>query len=241
MMIDAKNLHFRALNERINEAADEQVVVRNCCGQRYIASGLSGKRLELYGTPGNALGAYLDGSTILLHGNAQEAVGDTMNAGEIDIDGMAGDATGYAMRGGSIFIHGNVGYRAGIHMKEYQDKKPLLVVGGAAGSFLGEYQAGGTIIVLGLHAAERVPVGNFCGTGMHGGVIYLRAESLPVDFSERLLSKKAEQADLEAIMPALRRFCSLFHEDLEAITARNFYVIRPNTNNPYKQLYAAES
>lgn len=145
------------------------------------------------------------------------------------------------MRGGSIFIHGNVGYRAGIHMKEYQDKKPLLVVGGAAGSFLGEYQAGGTIIVLGLHAAERVPVGNFCGTGMHGGVIYLRAESLPVDFSERLLSKKAEQADLEAIMPALRRFCSLFHEDLEAITARNFYVIRPNTNNPYKQLYAAES
>ena len=52
MMIDAKNLHFKALNERINEAAGEQVVVRNCCGQRYIASGLSGKRLELYGTPG---------------------------------------------------------------------------------------------------------------------------------------------------------------------------------------------
>jgi glutamate synthase domain-containing protein 3 len=34
-------------------------------------------------------------------------------------------------------------------MKAYQDKIPILVIGGTAGSFLGEYQAGGLIIVLG--------------------------------------------------------------------------------------------
>lgn len=50
------------------------------------------------------------------------------------------DATGYAMRGGKIFVRGNAGYRAGIHMKAYKDKTPVLVIGGKAGSFLGEYQ-----------------------------------------------------------------------------------------------------
>mgnify|MGYP002508363490 CR=1 FL=1 len=44
----------------------------------------------------------------------------------------------------------NAGYRAGIHMKAYKDKVPVMVIGGTAGSFLGEYQAGGVIVVLGL-------------------------------------------------------------------------------------------
>ena len=58
-------------------------------GQRYIASGLSGKDITIEGTPGNALGAYLDGSTITVHGNVQDATGDTMNDGAIYVDGQA--------------------------------------------------------------------------------------------------------------------------------------------------------
>lgn len=54
------------------------------------------------------------------------------------------------MRGGEIYVRGNAGYRAGIHMKAYRDKRPVMVIGGRTGSFLGEYQAGGYIIVLGL-------------------------------------------------------------------------------------------
>lgn len=60
-----------------------------------------------------------------------------MNAGEIVVHGSIGDAAGYAMRGGRIFIRDSAGYRAGIHMKAYKDKIPLMVIGGAAGSFLG--------------------------------------------------------------------------------------------------------
>lgn len=149
MVIDANGLHFQALNRQIRETADAQIVIEHCCGQRYIASGLSGKTIDIHGIPGNALGAYLDSGRIFVHGNAQDAVGDTMNDGEICIDGMAGDAAGYAMRGGRILIRGDVGYRAGIHMKAYRDKQPVMVIGGEAGSFLGEYQAGGTIVVLG--------------------------------------------------------------------------------------------
>ena len=56
--------------------------------------------------------------------------------------GNVGDACGYAMRGGKIYIKGDCGYRAGIHMKAYQQHFPVMVVGGKAGSFLGEYLAG---------------------------------------------------------------------------------------------------
>ena len=78
-----------------------------------------------------------------------------MNDGRIIVHGSIGDAAGYAMRGGESHVQGDAGYRAGIHMKAYGDKLPALVIGGAAGSFLGEYQAGGVILVLGLSKTDR--------------------------------------------------------------------------------------
>ena len=126
--------------------------------------GSSGKNITVHGTPGNGLGQYLNGSTLEVFGNAQEAVGDTMNEGDIIIHGNVGDACGYAMRGGKIYIKGDCGYRAGIHMKAYQQHFPVMVVGGKAGSFLGEYLAGGLILVLGIGQNGAYPVNNFCGT-----------------------------------------------------------------------------
>ena len=102
MTIDARGLHFQPLNEAVRSAGSSPVVIEQCVGQRYIGSGLSEKTIEINGTPGNALGAYLDGAEIVVHGNAQDATGDTMNEGTICIHGSSGDATGYAMRGGSI-------------------------------------------------------------------------------------------------------------------------------------------
>lgn len=92
-----------------------------------------------------------------------------MNEGKIVIHGNIGDAAGYAMRGGRIFVKNNAGYRAGIHMKAYKEKVPVMVIGGTAGSFLGEYQAGGVIVVLGLETEQEKIVGFFPCTGMHGG------------------------------------------------------------------------
>ena len=159
MRIVAGDKHFRELNEEINTCPDAEIELDNVCGQRYICSGLSGKKVTIHGIPGNALCCYLDGCDVEVLGNAQDATGDTMNSGTLTIHGHCGDATGYAMRGGTIFIEGNVGYRAGIHMKAYQTHIPVLVVGGEAGSFLGEYQAGGYIIVLGLNTRDHAPVG----------------------------------------------------------------------------------
>lgn len=237
MKIDAQNKDFKELNAQIRSATDQRITIVNCNGQRYIGNGLGKKVIEINGVPGNALGSYLDGCDIIVSGNAQDATGDTMNDGTIVIYGSAGDATGYAMRGGKIYVRGSTGYRAGIHMKAYQDKVPVLIVGETAGSFLGEYQAGGIIIVLGLHTEEKVPVGNFCGTGMHGGKIYLRCEELPQDLPPQVVAAKATSKDMTAIRPFLEEFCKFFNENIEYVYLKSFYVLTPNTKNPYQQLY----
>ena len=239
MKIDARDIGYRRLGEMLRETAEREIEISGCCGQRYIASGMGGKELFITGTPGNALGAYLDGAVIHVKGNAQEATGDTMNEGEIYIDGRAGDATGYAMRGGAIYIHGDAGYRCGIHMKAYEEKSPLLMIGGEAGSFLGEYQAGGTIVVLGLRTAGRVPVGNYCGMGMYGGKIFLRSDTRPEKLGGRLLVHETTPQELAEIAGALERFCREFHEELEEVLAGRFYTVEPDSANPYKQLYTA--
>ena len=117
--IDASQLDHRQLNEQIQHHSGE-LLITGCLGQRFIGAGAEQGHLELAGTPGNALGAYLNGACIEVRGNAQDAVGDTMNDGRIIVHGSIGDAAGYAMRGGEIYVQGDAGYRAGIHMKAYR-------------------------------------------------------------------------------------------------------------------------
>ena len=235
MNISAGNLDFKELNGRIR-AAREDVCVDGCYGQRFIGSGLKGKTLIINGTPGNALGAYLDGGIIEVRGNAQDAAGDTMNDGKIVVHGNVGDALGYAMRGGSIFVRGDAGYRAGIHMKEYKDKKPVIVIGGSAGSFLGEYLAGGLIVVFGIGAEGR-PVGNFTGTGMHGGKIFIRTDKELVALPEQVTVETAGEDDMREIGQYVSEFAGYFGMDAESLTNDRFLVLKPNAKNPYKQLY----
>ena len=235
MIISARNLDFKELNRQIR-IAEEDVQIDECYGQRFICSGLKDNFFVINGTPGNALGAYLNGSTITVNGNVQDAVGDTMNEGRIVIHGDAGDALGYAMRGGEIFVKGNAGYRTGIHMKEYNDKKPVIVIGGNVGSFLGEYLAGGLIIVLGLDS-EEAPVGNFPGTGMHGGSIYIRTKKKPENLPAQVSAKTALEEDVEKIKSYISEFAGYFGMDTASLMKDNFYVLKPNAKNPYKQLY----
>lgn len=233
--INAKDLEFSALNDIIRETGDCEI--ENCLGQRFIAAGMSYRDIKIKGTPGNALGAYLNGGSVEVFGNAQDAVGDTMNDGKIIIHGSIGDAAGYAMRGGEIIVQSDAGYRAGIHMKAYKDKVPVMVIGGRTGSFLGEYQAGGLIVVLGLGKGERPIVGNFPCTGMHGGKLFLRSDCKTVAFPKQVTAKKASPEDLEEIRGYVKEYCDLFGEDLDSVLDADFTVITPDSKNPYKQMY----
>jgi glutamate synthase domain-containing protein 3 len=236
MLINASCLDYVTLNETIRKA-DADCELIGCLGQRFIAAGMSQRSICIEGVPGNALGAYLDGATITVYGNAQDAVGDTMNDGRIIIHGSIGDAAGYAMRGGEIYVKGNAGYRAGIHMKEYRDKVPVMVIGGVAGSFLGEYQAGGKIIVLGIGSASGRIISNFPCTGIHGGKVYLRSDCQGVLFPDQVTHKPATDQDLADIFRYVSEFCGLFGYDVAQIMDAPFTVVTPNSNNPYKLMY----
>jgi glutamate synthase domain-containing protein 3 len=238
MKISGRDIDFKELNERV-KAEKGDMLIDGCYGQRFIGSALRGRTLAINGTPGNALGAYLDGGIIEVNGNAQDAAGDTMNDGKIIIHGSAGDALGYAMRGGAIYVRDDAGYRTGIHMKEYKDKKPVIIIGGKVGSFLGEYLAGGLIAVLGIGSEDVVPVGNFTGTGMHGGKIFIRTGKEPENLPAQVIMDVASGEDLREIEPYVSEFAKHFKKDAKALLKDKFYVLKPNAKNPYKQLYTA--
>ncbi|MGI6122720.1 MAG: glutamate synthase [Acetivibrionales bacterium] len=235
MKLQAHELGFRALNEKIR-GINEDIVIDDCYGERFIGCGASSGCITVNGTPGNAMGAYLDGATIIVNGNAQDAVGDTMNDGKIIVRGNTGDALGYGMRGGKIFVRGYSGYRTGIHMKEYKEKKPVIVVGGSTGSFLGEYLAGGLIIVLGLDT-DKFPSGYFTGVGMHGGEIFLRSSKAPKNLPRQVSVSIAGESDKGRINDILTEFSDLFGVSMKEIWGKTFYRLTPNAKSPYKQLY----
>lgn len=238
VLINAEKLDHKELNDAIRNTQGP-CRIEASCGQRFIAAGMSNRDLEIEGIPGNALGAYLNGGTITVLGNAQDAVGDTMNDGTILVCGNIGDAAGYAMRGGKIYVKGDAGYRAGIHMKAYQDKVPLMIIGGKAGSFLGEYQAGGVIIVLNIETPDQKCVGYFPCTGMHGGKMFLRSACKDVDFPKQVNVSTASKEDMEELASYLTEYCQLFDLDLKEILSSHFTVITPDSKNPYQQMYVA--
>ncbi|MGI6265301.1 MAG: glutamate synthase [Acutalibacteraceae bacterium] len=238
MIVQAKGLGYRDINDKLR-GSDKDNTVKGCLGQRFIGAGMSDICITVEGVPGNALGAYLNGAKITVNGNAQDAVGDTMNDGAIVIHGSVGDAVGYAMRGGSIYVKGDAGYRAGIHMKAYKEKVPVMVIGGKAGSFLGEYQAGGVIVVLGLGESDKKIVGNFPCTGMHGGKLILRCDCRDIRFPDQVTARPATDEDKAEIDRYVSAYCRLFGGDKEELLDHPFTVVTPDSQNPYKQLYVA--
>jgi glutamate synthase domain-containing protein 3 len=246
--IDACGLSTKELSDRLRSMTIDGAtgfVLTNICGQRYIGTRLylpsidRKVEIEVHGTPGNDLGAFMSGHKITVHGNVQDGVGNTMDDGEITVEGRGGDVLGMSMRGGKIFVRDSVGYRTALHMKEYLDKKPVLVIGGTAQDFLGEYMAGGIVVLLGIgcigHDAQ------FIGTGMHGGVIFLRGT---VDRSQ--LGKEVEistptKDDLEFLDKMVAEFLGRFPMlslSKDDIMKDEFVKLSPISKRPYGKLYA---
>ncbi|MBI4187517.1 MAG: hypothetical protein HY530_08465 [Chloroflexi bacterium] len=241
--IDATGLRYRELNTVLKEIVSDgirKVAVHGVCGQRYLGTGLGRPaEIELFGTPGNDLGAFMDGPRIIVHGNAQDGCGNTMNSGEIIIHGHAGDIAGLSARGGKIFIREDVGYRAGIHMKEYQDKKPVVVVGGTAQDFLGEYMAGGILILLGLNLNDgEYHKAKFIGTGMHGGVIYLKGNVNEYQLGKEVGIAPLEDSDRQVLQKFTGEFAAHFGYEAEELLRHEFIKLYPRWLRPYGKLYA---
>jgi glutamate synthase domain-containing protein 3 len=241
--IDAYGLSHRELNARLRDAVfngTQRIELQNVYGQRYIGTDLNKLvEIEIFGVPGNDLGAFMDGPRIIVRGNAQDGCGNTMNNGEIIVHGHAGDITGLAARGGKIYIREDVGYRAAIHMKEYGEKKPVLVIGGTAQDFFGEYMAGGIVILLGLNLKEgECHKAKFIGTGMHGGVIYLRGTVEDYQLGKEVGIANLEKEDLQVLQKFVGEFAFHFGFDAGDILKHTFVKLFPLWLRPYGRLYA---
>jgi glutamate synthase domain-containing protein 3 len=244
MKIEAKGCHYKTLNEKVHQAIAEgarEIFLDQVNGQRYLGDAIQKEEVQITirGTPGNDLAAFMDGPTVTVHGNAQDGVGNTMNGGKIIIHGDAGDIAGYAMRGGKIYIQGNAGYRVGIHMKAFNELFPVIIIGGRAGNFLGEYMAGGLIIVLGLGAEEdHSPVGTYVGTGMHAGKIYIRGRVRNYQLGKEIRIFDIDEEDREEMDSFLAEYCRDFSFPWEEIRKGPFVKLIPFTHRPYGKLYA---
>jgi glutamate synthase domain-containing protein 3 len=241
--IDAGGVYYRDLNARLRDAASDQVSkinLYNVHGQRYIGTDIDKPvEIEIHGTPGNDLGAFMNGPRIVVHGSAQDGCGNTMNEGEIIVHGRAGDTVGLSARGGKIFIKGDVGYRAGIHMKEYKEKRPVIVIGGTAQDFLGEYMAGGVLILLGLDLAEgESHRTKYIGTGMHGGVIYVRGNIAKWQLGKEVGIAELAAADVDVLRRYIVEFAGEFGYNANEILAGKFIKLYPRWLRPYGRLYA---
>lgn len=241
MELCAGELYYSDLNRKIREIAQQpgEIVVREVYGHRYIGCGLkSHTKLTVHGTLGNDSACYMDGAALEVFGNAQDGIANTMNDGKLIVHGNCGDIMGYAMRGGEVYIQGYAGYRAGIHMKEYMNKVPLIVIGSKAGDFLGEYMAGGRIVVLGLGLSENEPVaGRFFGTGMHGGKMFIRGR-----VNEALMGREVSQSPLDAEDEAFLRgivqnYGGYLSADVSGIRIEDFKKYQPKSKRPYGNMY----
>ncbi|MBN1193105.1 MAG: hypothetical protein JXA36_05395 [Coriobacteriia bacterium] len=244
--MDATGVYYKELNEAIRAEVGRgatEIRLDGVNGQRYIGTGLRepGVRIEVHGTAGNDMAMFADGVEIEVFGNAQDGVGNTMSGGGVIVHGDAGDVLGYGMRGGRVFVEGDVGYRVGIHMKAFEKNVPVLVCGGKARDFFGEYMAGGMLVLLGMNNRDEAQplAGGFLGAGMHGGVIYVRGAVEPWQCGAEVGIAEATEEDLAELRPVIEEYAAAVGMDAEEILSGSFTRIVPVSHRPYAKLYAA--
>lgn len=248
--IDAADLHYKDLNKLLRQVCNDgaaEIELANVNGQRYIGTDLPPVTIDIHGCAGNNLGAFMNGCTITVHGNAQDGVGNTMNAGTVVIHGHTSDIAGFALRGGRVFIRDGAGYRCGIHMKEYKEQVPVLVVGGVAHDFLGEYMAGGILIVLNRVSetdgeANGIDIpSHFIGTGMHGGVMYLRGKVESYQLGKEVASLPLNDTDHQNLKREISAYGSYFGlsaAETEELINSDFIKLAPVSHRPYGKMWA---
>lgn len=241
--IDADRMHYTPLNQKIRKAVTDgatDIVLDNVLGQRFIADGLKGNAtITVNGVAGGDLCMFMSGPTCIVNGNADHAPGNTMDAGLLVIKGSAGDATAHSMRGGRVYVRDDIGYRGGIHMKQYKEKRPILIVGGTARAFLGEYMAGGLLIVLGLNGQPPVAERG-TGSGIHGGEIFVRGK-----VEDRCLGVGAKQLpatpeQMAMIKPIIEDFAKSFGMDPALLLKDSYSRIAAASARPFANKYTPE-
>jgi glutamate synthase domain-containing protein 3 len=188
-----------------------QFILYRVNGQRLISTAVMGRTntddivMDVYGTPGEYFGAFMQGGIIRLHGNSQNFTAMCMHHGRLIVNGNAGKVCGYASKGGQVFILGNIVDRAwtnSVNDSRCQDLR--VCVFGSASKYAGESLMGGDFFFGGLFYNYQ---GKLClqerpyrGTKLLGGAS--RGNMLFFDPHDRLDPQQYVHAKLKEIKDA---------------------------------------
>lgn len=134
-----------------------------------------------------------------------------------------------------LFRHFNIDVAERIPTKKVES------IGGGAGSFLGEYMAGGTIVLLGLNLKRGEKLfGTHCASGMHGGKMFVRGSFPKENLSPNIRISTLTPRDRKELEGYVRKYCRYFEADYDGIMKKPFHKLVPETSRPYANLYTAE-
>ena len=119
------------------------------------------------------------------------------------------------------------------------EKRPILVVEGSVHAFLGEYMAGGLLIVLGLNGQAPVAERGV-GSGIHGGEIFVRGivEDKYLGVGARQSPATAEQ--MAMIRPVIEDFAHSFGIDPCTVLSAPYSRIAASSARPFASKYTPE-
>ena len=154
-------------------------ILYNLSGQRLISTATmkgncEGVKIDVYGIPGEYLGAFMQGGTLRVHGNSQNFTGMCMHHGTLQVFGNAGKVCGYASKGGKVFILGDINDRAWTNsVDDGRCEKLQVHILGSASKYAGESLMGGDFFFGGLYFDEKgnlkTQASPYRGTKLLGG------------------------------------------------------------------------
>ena len=99
--------------------------------------------------------------------------------------------------------------------------------------------AGGILILLGLNGNEgRSHKAKFIGTGMHGGVIYLRGGVEDYHLGKEVGQVELDEGDYQIVRQFVGEFATHFGYEAKEILNHKFIKLFPRWLRPYGRLYA---
>ena len=169
-----------ALLAQLHQCGWRRFILYQVRGQRLISTAVMGDgdtddvEIDIYGTPGEYLGAFMQGGVLRVHGNAQNFTAMGMHHGTLQIFGNAGKVCGYASKGGRVFVLGDINDRAWANSVNDSRCQSLQVhIFGSASKYAGESLMGGDFFCGGLSFATngslRTQPRPYRGTKLLGG------------------------------------------------------------------------
>jgi glutamate synthase domain-containing protein 3 len=94
------------------------------------------------------------------------------------------------------------------------------------------------IVLLGLDRDGKPFVGNYIGTGMHGGVIYIRGEVDPFQLGKEVSISPIDEMDEKRLRLYLKEYCDEFGLSIDEVMRDRFIKLLPTHLRPYGKIYA---